>query len=295
VVPYIGEVVQALEKAYGTDQEALVSKAVAFAARYDADVVFDEYWRPFLDSLEAEPEAPPYERALMPEDTPSVAVLVPAMRPDNLARLIDSFEATNDGSARLYVIADEGFEGPIDIRTGCEKTTTFAQKVNAGVAMTTEPWLCVVGDDVELKAGWIEEARKLSDRFDVIGTNDTAEGVKNPDVAAGRHADHFFVRRAYVDELGGCLDGPGVLAPECYRHWYTDKEIVQLAKARGVFAPCLTSIIEHHHPGYDGGSEDFRAADPVYAAPVQYSEADHKKFMERVPLIEMQRMSRGKR
>jgi glycosyltransferase involved in cell wall biosynthesis len=172
----------------------------------------------------AEPEPVPYVREPMGE----VAVIVPAMRAENLPRLIESFEATNDGTASLYCVVDDSFGegskagipnqvfGYPAVLTG-QETSTFAEKVNAGFEMTKEPWVLLVGDDCEFKGGWIEAARDQSYRFDVIGTNDTSGPVKNPDVAAGRHADHFFVRRSYVDALGACLDGPGVLAPDCYR------------------------------------------------------------------------------
>ena len=47
----------------------------------------------------------------------------------------------------------------------------------------------MVGDDVEFTEGWIQAARAVSQRGDVIGTNDSEEGrVRNPEVAAGRHA-----------------------------------------------------------------------------------------------------------
>jgi hypothetical protein len=179
------------------------------------------------------------------------------------------------------------------ISTGCEKITTFSQKVNAGVALTTEPWVFICGDDVEFTPGWLEAAREVSNRFDVIGTNDSRNGVKNRDVAAGRHADHFFVRRAYLEASGASLDGPGTLAPECYRHWFTDREIVGLAKARGVFTPCLSSVVEHHHPGYVG-REDLRQADPVYMRAVEFADEDQRTFRSRLPLIEMARVSRAK-
>ncbi len=127
----------------------------------------------------------------------------------------------------------------------------------------------------------------------MIGTNDAIPPrVKNPKVGRGTHADHFFVRRAYVDEYGSSLDGPGVLAPEEYRHWYVDEEICRLARARGVFSPCLESIVEHMHPGYDG-LETARLADPTYMIAVQHSEDDAATFKSRLPLIEMARISMG--
>jgi hypothetical protein len=126
----------------------------------------------------------------------------------------------------------------------------------------------------------------LSDRYDVIGTNDSEVGrIRNPDVAAGRHADHFFVRRSYIDDDGASLDGPGTVISEAYGHWYSDKELVELAKARGVFGFAPECRIIHHHPGFDG-NEAAREADPVYMKALESSEADRKTWMKRVPLIQ---------
>ena len=69
--------------------------------------------------------------------------------------------------------------------------------------------------------------------------------------------------------------------------------IISLAKARGVFTPCLDSIVEHLHPGFDG-REDLRQADPTYMAAVEHSAEDEQTFKNRLPLIEMQRTSRAK-
>lgn len=286
VVPFIGDVVDALEAAYNADLVEMQATAVKFAQQYDADAVFEQCWRPFLQSLEAPTEPLPLAREPMGD----IAVVVPAMRPENLERLMKSFDATNDGTAHLYVVGDIGLDA--DINTGKEHTT-YAEKVNLAAKYTAEPWLLLIGDDCEFQPGWIEAARTVSDRFDVIGTNDTTGPVKNPDVSAGRHADHFFVRRSYIDQYGASLEGPGVLAPEAYHHWYVDLEIIKLAKARGVFTPCLDSVIVHHHPGYDG-REDLRAADPVYMSAVVFADEDQRTFRSRLPLIEGHRTTRAK-
>src|ERR1051325_2751673 len=288
VCPWIVDIIEQLEATYEA-RGARTVEAVEFAAGYDADQVFTSLWQPFIETLTPSELPPPvYDRTPMP-DSDAVAVIVPAMRPENLVRLTGSFAATNDGSAALVIVADKssGITAAVVLDEG--EVTSFAEKVNAGVAATSAPWLLIVGDDVEFTPGWLEAARKLSDQFDVIGTNDTTNGVKSPDVAAGRHADHFFVRRAYIEAEGGALDGPGLLAPECYGHWYVDREIIGLARARGVFTPCLDSVIEHHHPGY-AGREDLRAADPVYMRAVDTADADQRLYRSRLPLIEMQRV-----
>lgn len=146
---------------------------------------------------------------------------------------------------------------------------------------------------MEFTDGWLAAARSLSDRFDVIGTNDSEPGrVRNPKVAAGTHSDHFFVRRSYVDDEGASLEGPGVVLAEAYYHFYADVELIQLAKALGKFTPCLDSVVIHHHPGYDG-REDLRQADPVYMKAVEHSEMDAISFRRRAGLIE-QRKTVGK-
>lgn len=297
--PYTLDVIRCLEEAYAADRAAMTDRAVAKAAEYDADLVYDRYWRPFLATLEG--GAAPVVKEPMPE-TGGVAVIVPAMkRPQNVARLVDSLHTTAP-DVTAYFICDAEDDEEIDAALSAgakvvvsDRGHTYAQKVNVGVENTDEPWVLIVGDDVEFHPGWLDAARKVSDRFDVIGTNDSLPGrVRNPKVANGTHADHFFVRRDYIIEEGACLDGPGVLAPEVYQHWFTDMEIIDLARARGVFTPCLDSIVEHHHPAYDG-REDLRDADLVYKQGQASALDDQKRFLTRKPLIEMQRTTRGKR
>jgi hypothetical protein len=88
--------------------------------------------------------------------------------------------------------------------------------------------------------------------------------------------------------VGASLEGPGILCPEAYFHFFTDKEMIQLAKARGVFTPCLRSVVIHHHPGYDG-REDLREKDATYMKAVEFSEMDQTSFRRRAGLIDQHR------
>jgi len=288
--PNVFEIERALEKAYAADLGAMQDDCIQFAAGYDADHVYDTYWRPYLASLDTRPDP---TKPVMDD----ITVLVPAVnRPENVARLVDSFNATNDGTAHLLYIVESEHHAQIDALKAAgagyiiaSRGTSYASKMNEGFANTTSDWVFLAGDDVEFTPGWIEAARKLSDRYDVIGTNDSEPGrSRNPLVAAGKHADHFFVRRSHVLEDGTSLEGPGILCPEAYYHWYCDKEMIQLAKARGVFTPCLDSVVIHHHPGYDG-REDLRAKDPTYMKAVEFSEMDEIAFKRRAGLIEQHR------
>lgn len=261
---YHHSILQKLNEAAASDLAALAPQAVEWARQYDCDRVFEEHWQPILDSLQpaVRPVQPPME---------TVDVLVPLIRDVNRHRLTASFDETAPEGARLI----EG--GNLD--------ATYAENVNDAYKRSTADWVLIVGDDCEFRPGWFQAAQALSDRFDVIGTNDTDDGVKNPAVANGSHADHFFIRRSYIEDEGSSLDGPGVVMPTVYQHWWTDKEVVELAKARGTFTPCLDSVIVHHHPGYDG-REDLREADALYMRAVDHAPQDRATWLSRVPLIQ---------
>lgn len=288
IVPYIDEIVAALGEAYTADIDEMAPVAIASAARWDADRVFDEHWLPLLDRMAAEPDPIVLDRT----DPLDVAVLVPALRrPHNVPRLVESLGDTG----KAYYICDPDDDeqikaveaaGGIVLRHG----GTFAEKLNHGFEATTQPWVFICGDDVQFDPDWLKACEPYASRFDVIGTNDSYPGrVRNPDVASGKHADHFLVRRLYVQELGSTLEGPGVLAPEVYGHFFTDSEIIELAKARGVFFPCLDSIVEHHHPAYDGMPRD-----EVYNLAVERGPADQETYKSRLPVIKMQRTALGR-
>lgn len=292
ISPNIEEVSKALTDAYDADRAEMAPQAINKAREYDADFVFENHWRPILAELDGEPVE--LDREPMPE-TDAVAVLVPVLsRPENVKPLVESFNAANDGSAELFFVIDPDDEAELLAIQAAhakflvsDRGSTFAQKINSGFEQTLQPWIFVCGDDVRFHDGWVAAARKLSDRYDVIGTNDHPDGNGNPRVAAGVHADHFFVRRAYVDRWGGCL-GPGVLS-EKYRHFFCDIETVELAKARRVFSPCLTSLVEHMHP--DLGKAD---VDDVYLKGWAEKEHDAAEWARRQPLVAMQRQGRGK-
>ncbi len=299
-VPLIHDVIDKLVDAFDADRAAMAPACIAFAGQFDVQTVYDTYWRPFIASLTTDTTKLELDRDVMPDEH-AVAVLCPVLnRPENVWPLVESFAAnTPVGAANLYFVADDDDTAELEAiayvgadRLAATRGSTYAEKLNAGLEQTTEPWVLCIGDDVRFHDGWLDQAKKLSGEFDVIGTNDSPNGIKNPKVANGSHADHFFVRRNYIEDYGASLNGPGVLAPEEYRHWYVDKEIVGLARARGVFAPCLDSIVEHLHPGYDG-REDLRKDDPTYMLAVTHAEEDEETFSQRWPLVQQQRTSRG--
>lgn len=215
-----------------------------------------------------------------------VAVIVPVLnRPQNAAPFMRSLLAST-GLAKVYAACSEAADAEAWRAAGatvveCEGTT-FAEKVNEAYPWTDEPWVFLVGDDVRFHAGWLDHAQQTARATGakVVGTND----LGNARVIAGEHATHILIARDYIDDIGASWDlagfdapsGPGVICHEGYQHWYVDDELITAAKQRGVWAPSLSSIVEHLHP-YWGKADD----DDTYRLGVKFRGKDKIRFMRR--------------
>lgn len=217
-----------------------------------------------------------------PPATQRVDVVVPVLhRPQNVGRLMDSLRATTGMATAWFIVEDGDFEEMEAVQAAGAQllfhSGTFAQKVNSWYQTVTRnvaPWVLLVGDDAVFRSGWLDHAlaqAKLSGAK-VVGTNDLA----NARVTRGEHATHMLIARDYIDEIGASWDGPGVVCHEGYHHWFVDDEIVTAAKQRGVWAPCLTSIVEHMHP-IAGKAPD----DEVYQKGRECADADRRRFYRR--------------
>lgn len=212
-----------------------------------------------------------------------LVVLVPVLnRPESVAPLVASFAASGAPGRLLFVtdhddyaeraaIADAGAQ-ELDTRG----LVTWPKKINAGYRATTEPWMLLAADDVRFRTGWwdaTEPQRRAG--FGVIGTND----LGNLRVMRGDHATHALVSREYADTRG-TIDGPGAIVCEDYGHWYCDDELVETAKARGAWAPCLAAHVEHRHPYWGRGQWD-----ATYQLGQERARADRAVWQERAPRI----------
>lgn len=239
----------------------------------------------------------PIREKQVPEAEVPVAIIVPVAQRDNselfLTSLADSLTPRQREQVRAYVMADlddgDTFiawlkaatlypELQADRHTYLRSMGSFAEKVNRGFEISTEPWVLLVGDDVQFHRGWLDQvmATAADTGAAVVGTND----LGNPAVLAGAHATHMLISREYIEKRGASLDGPGIVCHEGYRHWYVDNEIVELARKRGVWAPCLAAHIEHLHPLFGKGQMD-----EVYLVGQQAAEADKALWMSRLPRI----------
>jgi glycosyltransferase involved in cell wall biosynthesis len=220
--------------------------------------------------------------------TARVAVLIPSSgRPAAVTRVLRSLLQATPGHGEVWeahVIAeaddpatwsaaeDAGFTPLCN-----ERARSYAGAVNSGYLLTGSPVLFCGADDLRFHRGWLQTALRVLDDPDasVVGTNDLGHGA----VIAGDHATHYLLRRSYCDHPGGCVDGPGTVLHEGYGHSFTDTELVETAKARGVFRPCLASVVEHLHPswGKAGWDDTYRKGAEPWAA-------DERLFESRRPL-----------
>lgn len=183
-----------------------------------------------------------------------VAILIPTYR--RVDRLPEVVANAQHPDAHVYLLMepDEAtdVEGAITL-TRDEGFGTYAAAINYGYRHTDAPLIFAAADDLNFHDGWLEAAVAHVKDYAVIGTND----LGNPDVLEGNHATHYLVARNYLDDVGGVYDeGPGSFLFCGYDHNWTDTEFIETAKHRGVWTPCLESVVEHQHPAWGKAATD---------------------------------------
>lgn len=195
--------------------------------------------------------------------TVKIAVIVPVIeRPWAAEPFMESWRATTEGKSTVYPVphdaptyaawdeamARNGYARPPII--GPEGSTTFAKKVSFAYRVTYEPYLLLVGDDVQFHPGWESAALRVAQDYPVVSTNDGHRDDLH------LLAIHPMFSRKYLDEQGATVDGPGTLAHEGYYHAYVDQEWSFVARRRGVLGYAPDCLIEHLHPLWGKGEED---------------------------------------
>lgn len=186
-----------------------------------------------------------------------VAIIIPTLwRPERIPEIVENVAATAP-SARVHFVVEQTDVHTVKALDGMKATVgtygTYGRAINGGYLDCPEPVVMTSDDDCTYSEGWLEVAlAEMTGDIRVVGTND----LHNPHVLAGQHSTHSLVDRRYIDEVGAVIDqGPGSFMFE-YDHNYTDAELIETAKARGVFAPCLESVVEHIHPEFGGREPD---------------------------------------
>lgn len=181
-----------------------------------------------------------------------VAVLVPMLgRAHTMPTLRGSLQDTTDRARIVWLVTS----GDTDVLSGAlddEQVILFpkrprgdyAVKINVGAASTEEPLIFTGGCDLRFHPGWLDACQPYLDAgAGVVGTND----LGNPQTATGALSTHSLVARWYIDNHG-TIDEPGKVLHDGYWHEFVDNELVETAKARGLYAHAPDAHVEHLHP-----------------------------------------------
>lgn len=217
----------------------------------------------------------------------TLAVIVPVLgRPGNAGPVAANLAAVTDSDYRLVFVCSPGDTEQI---RACEDTYAdtlvladppapgdFARKVNEAYRLTDEPWIFQAADDVRFEPGWDAALMRHAGETGalVIGTQDGG----NPTVKQGRHSTHTLVARSYADDPGASMDGAGTVFSEAYGHQHCDTELVELAKARGVWSFCGEARVTHLHPLWSGRG---LRADATYERGQSTSSQDARVYRQR--------------
>jgi hypothetical protein len=202
------------------------------------------------------------------------AILIPAMRPQHFARLVDNIAETTPEPHNVYwaigtdVAADELARLKQDYWK--DDGASWGVRLNFMYHHTTEPYLFLCADDVKFHDGWLTAAHRCMTGIDgVVMVND----LHNP------RGTLALVSRHYLDTESGCVDVPGVVCCPFYRHTYVDDELRDVAQSRNRYAYCPESVVEHLHPAAGKGEWD-----DVYAVGAQSVASDSALYRSRMHL-----------
>jgi glycosyltransferase involved in cell wall biosynthesis len=177
--PMIPRIVDSLEDAYAA-QRGTSEKAVAFAADYDADLVYAKYWRPALEQLAAWDPAnnAPLARATPMQELsrnvdPTLTIYIPTYRRVELGTLLKSI--AEQWCDRIeVVISDNDPDGSAEVVAAsilgdaCDysrRATNIGGDANIlrGATAGTGEYVWIIGDDDVLLPGAIAETLRMID------------------------------------------------------------------------------------------------------------------------------------
>ena len=172
----------------------------------------------------------------------TTAIFLPAMRPQNFARIVENLaETTDDYHAYWVVNTPQAADELTRLKQSYwrDNGASWAVRLNHLYDHTTEPYFFLGADDLKWHPGWLKTAMAVMERIDgVVSVNDMWQhGV-------GTSA---LVSRNYIDTMSGCIDQPGVVCHPGYAHHGAETELFQTAAKRGRYAYCEQSVVEHMH------------------------------------------------
>ena len=194
--------------------------------------------------------------------TSEVAIVIPTMGRTRLLFPLawNIAKTTPAGIFQIYFVINTddaltqhavlGIAGPVHMVL--TEQHGYPAAVNAGVRHSAERLIAIVNDDVKFHDGWWDGLRKvLTPLVSVVATNDLSPHTENGDACT-----QPVVKRDYIELHGGAWGEPGVAMHEGYYHNFSETELFDLAKSRGVATFAPECVIEHLHPDWEKAEVD---------------------------------------
>lgn len=224
--------------------------------------------------------------AMSPDYAPQVTVVIPILHRHHRVRPVaeSCIAGTGPGIEILFVVTpgddtvieqieDVGADYPhamsqyLSVPWPADGKGDYARKINAALRVTDRPWLFMGADDLEFEGGWLTEALRAGQDYElrsgmpagVIGTNDLGP-IR---VQRGEHSTHSLVSREWARGVGVAGRRQRQLQILCEEYWheYVDDELVAWARFHEAFVPALASRVRHRHPNWDASVPN----DPMYS------------------------------
>lgn len=192
----------------------------------------------------------------MPSTPAELVCVIPTLgRWQALRPLAELFAQTTESYRLLYVVDESDTRSHKAVRTTRRAghpadylihDGSYAQKVNAGIEHSHEPFILVGADDIRPHAGWFEAAKSnMDDKVGFVSLND----LGNEMVMAGKYATLPLVARWYAESEGD-------LYFEGYQHAACDVDASLQAQSRGAYAYAHDAVMEHLHPDHGKSRPD---------------------------------------
>jgi glycosyltransferase involved in cell wall biosynthesis len=185
----------------------------------------------------------------------TVSILLATMgRPDKMPGFVQGIRTTTTGHDVEIVAAVDG-PGEHALRLselGCVVTHAVeprgsSRAWNDALAVSTGDPVVLAADDLEWQPGWLvaalEQLAEFPDGWGLVGFND---GHWGPELST-----HYLMSRRFIVEVLG-----GVVAWDCYRHSFNDREANARARAAGRYAWCENARVYHRHWIFGDRSQD---------------------------------------
>jgi glycosyltransferase involved in cell wall biosynthesis len=129
----------------------------------------------------------------------------------------------------------EGFSWELSYR---ERARGSSRAWNDALGVAEGDPIVLAADDLEFEPGWLDAAletlAQFKDGWGLVGFND---GHWGPELST-----HYLMSRRFIVEVLG-----GVVAWDCYRHSFNDREANARAVAAGRYAWCENARVYHRH------------------------------------------------